>query len=221
MNWKMECHLHTAYSADSGLSLQDIMLRCKTDNIQAVAVTDHNTIKGAVALAKIAPFTVVVGEEIKTKQGEVIGYFLQEEIPAGLEIQETVKRIKAQNGLVCVPHPFDRLRKSAITKEALLSICQEVDIIEVFNARNVYATDNELAYQFACEQGKVMVVGSDSHTGPEIGTSHINITPFSNKKEFIDHLSSAELTCHKSSLFVHVHTKLFKWQRKFTSGFSK
>lgn len=207
---KMDCHVHTCYSPDCGIEIAGLLRLCPARGLTAVAVTDHNTIRGALALRERAPFKVVVGEEISTQQGEVIGYFLEKEIPPGLTVRETVRAIKEQGGLVCVPHPFDRLRKSALGYEVLSGIIGEVDIIEAYNARNIFRPDNERAAAFARQQHKPVSAGSDGHTTGEIGRSYVEIGDFGDAAAFLGNLAGAGINFTQSSIMVHCYTKLFK-----------
>lgn len=207
---KMDCHVHTGYSADCGLKIAGLLRLCPARGLNAVAVTDHNTIRGALELRERAPFKVVVGEEIKTLEGEVIGYFLEEEIPPGLSVPKTVRAIKEQGGLVCVPHPFDRLRKSALRYEALAQVIDDVDMIEAYNARNVFRQDNARALAFARRQHKPVTAGSDCHTAGEVGGSYLEMDDFDNAAGFLRNLSKATIQFSPSSIMVHCYTKLFK-----------
>ncbi|TWH51626.1 PHP domain-containing protein [Sporomusa sp. KB1] len=206
----MDCHVHTSYSRDCGIKIADLLRLCPARGLDAVAITDHNTIRGALELREQAPFKVVVGEEINTLQGEIIGYFLQQEIPPGLSALATVQAIREQGGLVCVPHPFDRWRKSAIGYETLTQIIGYVDIIEAYNARNVFNQDNKKAARFASQQHKPISVGSDCHTAWEIGCSYVVIGDFSDAATFLGNLANSLIKFTKSSIMVHCYTKLFK-----------
>lgn len=124
---KVDMHVHTCYSKDATLSLETIIDTCQRRGLDGVAITDHNTIAGALALKEIAPFLVIVGEEIDTTKGEILGLFLKEEIPGGLTPQEAMAHIREQGGLVGVSHPLDRLRRSAMRQVALLDILDELD----------------------------------------------------------------------------------------------
>ncbi|NIO70935.1 MAG: PHP domain-containing protein, partial [Anaerolineae bacterium] len=132
---KVDFHVHTCYSRDSLTSLETIIETCRRRGLDKVAITDHNTIAGALALREMAPELVVVGEEIKTPAGEFIAYFLEEEIPRGLSPQEAIARIRAQGGVVGVSHPLDRLRREAMRWANLMQIIDQVDVLEAFNAR--------------------------------------------------------------------------------------
>jgi predicted metal-dependent phosphoesterase TrpH len=231
---KIDMHVHTRYSPDSLLSEKAIVSACIKRGLTGVAITDHNTIKGALKLKELAPpdFKVITGEEIDTREGEIIGYFLEKEIPPQLSPEETIKRIKVQGGLVGIPHPFDSFRKSRISKDALERLItpalvqkgevnpapahsgwvKRVDIIEVFNSRNIYAKDNQKALNLARENGFAMVVGSDAHLNSEVGRAYVELNSFNTPQEFLRNLHSARLITNRSSLWVHVVTicaKLF------------
>lgn len=207
---KADLHIHTAYSPDSATSLPQVIARCKQIGINCVAVTDHNTILGALKLRELAPFTVIIGEEIDTLSGEIIGYFLTEEIPAKIPAEETVRRIKAQGGLVCIPHPFDRLRASALRRRTLEALLPQIDIIEVFNSRVLLSRYNLSARFFAQDHGLLASAGSDAHTSREIGGAYVGMPEFNDTEEFRLALAQGMLCCHKASPWVHV---LSTWAR--------
>src|SRR5205823_12854641 len=137
--------------------------------IGALCVTDHNGLANALALSKMSdlPIRVIPSEEVKTSEGEIIGYFLSELVPKGLSPEETVKRIKGQGGLVGIPHPFDTMRAGSRLQNAALDRLVGaglVDILEVFNARAARSADNDLALTYAREHSLAMSAGSDAHT---------------------------------------------------------
>lgn len=201
---RCDLHIHTMYSPDSKTTPEQIISRCKKTGIDCIAVTDHNTIAGAVELKRIAPFKVIVSSEIHTRDGEVIGYFLSEEIPGKLPALETVRLIKKQGGLACVPHPFDILRGSAINRDSLDEILQEVDIIETFNARSFYRHYNTMARQFAAQHNLPASAGSDAHTPEEIGKTYVEMPDFDGKDGFINSLAQGKIIGKSSSPWVHI-----------------
>jgi predicted metal-dependent phosphoesterase TrpH len=203
---RCDLHIHSMYSPDSKTTPEQIMSRCVETGIDCIAVTDHDTIAGAVALKRIAPFKVIVSSEIHTREGEVIGYFLSEEIPGKLPAMETVKLIKQQGGLVGVPHPFDALRGSAIERRALDEILPDVDIIEVFNARSIYRHHNTMARQFADRHKLPASAGSDAHTPDEIGTTYVEMPDFKGKDDFLAALAQGRIVGRPSSPLVHVRS---------------
>ena len=170
--------MHTRFSPDSLMELEELVSRCVATGLDCVAITDHNTIAGALEVQRLAPFRVIVGEEIKSQGGEIIGLFLQEAIPRGLPSLETVQRIKEQGGLVSVPHPFDHFRRSVIERQALHDILPYVDIIEAFNARNTLQGDNRKALELALEHGILTSAVSDSHTPVEVGRTYVEVSDF-------------------------------------------
>jgi len=206
----MDCHVHTCFSGDCRTALKRLIGACRNQGINCLAVTDHNTIDGALVLQKIAPFKIIAGEEIKTSQGEIIGYFLKRTIRPGMSPLDTVRAIKEQGGLVCIPHPFDRWRGSALNQSALYKIFEYIDIIEVFNARNIFAADNAKALQFAQQNGKAMTVGSDSHFADEIGRCYVVMPDFKTPADFLYRLSQAEYVCNPGRFEWTVGTSIVK-----------
>jgi len=200
---KADLHIHTAYSMDCTMSLEQIIARCLEVGINCLAVADHNTIAGALKLKEIAPFPIIIGEEILTLGGEVIGLFLSQEIPSKLSIEETVAQIKAQDGLVCIPHPYDRLRLSVFRDQVFEDIMPEVDIIEAFNARSLSPGSSTRAWQLAQKYGKLVSAGSDAHTPSEIGNACVEMPEFNDKDEFLASLAKGKISGSKSSLTVY------------------
>ncbi|OGO60691.1 MAG: hypothetical protein A2Z36_01945 [Chloroflexi bacterium RBG_19FT_COMBO_48_23] len=210
---KADLHIHTTYSMDCTMPLEKIISRCLEVGINCLGVADHNTIAGALKLKEMAPFSIIVGEEILTLNGEVIGFFLTQEIPSKLSIEETVAQIKAQNGLVCIPHPYDRLRVSVFRDEIFEGIMPDVDIIEVFNARSLSPGSSTKAAQLVQKYGKLASAGSDAHTLPEIGNAYVEMPNFNDKEEFLASLAKGKISGNKSSptaYFVSTWNKLKK-----------
>jgi hypothetical protein len=137
-----------------------------------VAITDHDEVSGALEVKSLAPFPVIIGEEIKSTAGDIIGLFLQERVPGGLTPVETARRIKSQAGLVLVPHPFCRLRPTALGRRALLEILPFVDLIEGYNSHTVFPGDNAKGAVFALEHSLPAVACSDSHSALELGGTY-------------------------------------------------
>ena len=175
---RIDLHVHSRFSPDSFMGLETLARRCVKTGLDCIAVTDHNTIEGALELQRLAPFPVIVGEEIKSSGGEIIGLFLQEAVPRGLPPLETVRIVKEQGGLVSVPHPFDHFRRSVIERAALHEILPHVDIIEAFNARNTLQRDNRAAEALALEHGILTTSVTDSHTPVEVGRCYVDVPAF-------------------------------------------
>lgn len=185
------------------MSLEQIIARCLEVGINCLGIADHNTIAGAKKMKEIAPFSIIVGEEILTLDGEVIGFFLSQEIPSKLSTKETVAQIKAQNGLVCIPHPYDRLRMSVFRDQVFDDIMNDVDIIEAFNARSLSAGSSTRARQLARKYGKAASAGSDAHTLPEIGNAYVEMPDFNSKEEFLASLAKGKISGNKSNPTAH------------------
>ena len=188
---------------DCTMSLEQIIARCLEVGINCLGIADHNTIAGAKKMKEIAPFSIIVGEEILTLDGEVIGFFLSQEIPSKLSMKETVAQIKAQNGLVCIPHPYDRLRFSVFRDQIFDDVMNDVDIIEAFNARSLSSGSSTRAWQLARKYGKVASAGSDAHTLPEIGNAYVEMPDFNGKDEFLASLAKGKISGNKSNPTAH------------------
>ena len=207
---RVDLHVHTCYSGDSLTSLSETIRWAQRRSLDALAITDHNTIAGALALARIAPFAVIVGEEILTTRGEIIGLFLHRQIPSGLSPRETAHRIHAQGGIVYLPHPMDRVRHSALAPDSLLGISEVIDAIEVLNARVTFRADNRQAALFARSHGILAGAGSDSHQGYEIGHAYVEMPPFRDPRSFLKSLAEGQIRGHISSPLVHLASSYAK-----------
>ena len=177
---RLDLHCHSEASADCITPLLSFPERCKERGIHVQAITDHNEIWGAQKLKEMVDnsaagehMSVIVGEEVSTNEGEIIGLFLQEKIPAGLSPEETVAEIKTQGGLVLLPHGFDPLKRHALKDEARERIADSFDIIEVFNARISNLKWNAAASAWAAQHGLPESSGSDAHTVKDIGSAWV------------------------------------------------
>lgn len=199
-----------------------LVQRAVEQDIACLAVTEHNNIEGALAVKKIAPFKVIVGEEIKTNRGEIIGLFLQEEVPRGLSPYETIDRIRDQGGLVLVPHPFDRFRRNRLDADALRAIASEIDIMEAFNSRTTLLRDSARAEAFGRIHGHAFGVGSDAHTPLEVGRAYLEMEDFDLRSplEFLEKLRSGRLVCRRANPLVHLPTRVVKTIRSVKRAFS-
>ena len=200
---KADLHVHTCYSIDCLTPLEGIVERCARVGINCIAVADHNTIAGALKLREIAPFKVIVAEEILTSAGEIIGFFLNEEVPKGLSPQEAISRIKKQGGLVGIPHPFGRSlpwNSNLLTSPEILS---QIDVIEAFNSRTPFSGGNARSSKLAKEHGKAASAGSDAHTLGEIGHAYVEMPEFDAPDDFLKSLAQGKIFGQKSSYLVH------------------
>jgi predicted metal-dependent phosphoesterase TrpH len=212
---KVDFHVHTCYSRDSLTSLETVIETCQRRGLDKVAITDHNTIAGALALREMAPELVIVGEEIRTPAGEFIAYFLEEEIPKGLSPQETIARIRAQGGVVGVPHPLDRLRREAMRWANLMEIIDQVDALEAFNARIIFPADNQRAEELARQRGLLVTAGSDAHVACKIGQAYVEMPPFNGKEEFMQSLAQGQIVGRLSAPWIHFSSLYAKLRKLF------
>jgi predicted metal-dependent phosphoesterase TrpH len=216
---KADFHMHTHFSPDSVMSPEELVKRCVKVGLNCIAVTDHNTTEGALAVRSIAPFTVIVGEEVKSADGEITGLFLQEPVPRDLPAVETARRIKDQGGLVSIPHPFDRFRRSVISREALEELLPYADIVEVFNARNNLDADDRKAHDFAREHGLLTSGVSDAHTTFELGRTFVEMPEFDGTPQgFLTALAQGRIVGRRTSPLVHVITTLTKVRKRLFGG---
>jgi hypothetical protein len=199
----IDLHMHTDHSHDCATPVEVLLATARDQGLGAIAVTDHNVVTGAheaAAKAKDFGVKVIVAEEIKTAhQGEVIGLFIDEQIPRGLTLAETVAEIKRQGGLVYVPHPFDRMH-AVPDYEHLLTIIEDIDLIEVYNPRVAIGSFNEEAERFAAKYRILAAAGSDSHVAQGLGSVRVRMRDFDGPQEFLESLRSAEIVTKPSSL---------------------
>jgi glycosyltransferase involved in cell wall biosynthesis len=197
----VDLHMHTDHSYDCATPVEVLLAEARARGLGAVAITDHNEISGAHAARELANgINVIVGEEVKTAdQGEVIGLFIEEKIPRGMTLQETIAEIKRQGGLVYVPHPFDRLH-SVPDYEHLLDVLDGVDAIEVFNPRVAIMEFNDEAVRFAAKYRIPAGAGSDAHVPQGLGSVRIRMREFDGPDEFLQSLRDADIVRNPASL---------------------
>ena len=200
----VDLHMHTDHSPDCATRPDTLLEAAKAAGLGAIAVTDHNEVSGAhetrAKAVEEGGIKVIVAEEVKTAdQGEVIGLFIEDKIPRGMTLQETIAAIRAQGGLVYVPHPFDRMH-SVPDYEHLLDVVEHVDAIEVFNPRVAFSVFNEEAERFAAKYRIVAGAGSDSHVAAGLGSVMIRMRDFDGPEEFLESLRDADIVRKKQSL---------------------
>ena len=209
---RVDMHCHTHYSRDSVIAPEVMAERYACAGLDVVCVTDHNTIEGALHLQRVAPFAVVVGEEISTGEGELIGLFLERTVEPGLAAAETVEAIHQQGGLAVVPHPFDRLRRFRLDSSVLESIAQQIDIVETFNSRTLLMSDNERTASWARSKGIPMGGGSDAHTPGEIGTAYVEMPSFALAQGFLAALREGIIVGRRSNPFLRLQTTFTRFR---------
>jgi predicted metal-dependent phosphoesterase TrpH len=209
---EVDLHMHTDHSGDCATPVDVLIQTARDRGLGAIAITDHNEVSGALEARKLAAelgdIKVIVAEEVKTaEQGEVIGLFLEEKIPKGLTMAETITEIRRQGGLVYVPHPFDRFH-SVPDYEHLLDMVEEIDLLEVFNPRVALTSFNEEAVRFATKYRIVPAAGSDSHVAQGLGSVRQRIHDFDGPAEFLEAMRGADIT-RKHKNLVYVQTLKF------------
>jgi predicted metal-dependent phosphoesterase TrpH len=207
----VDLHLHTSWSHDCQIPVEELLDHAEAEGLGAIAVTDHNVFGGAreaVEQARARDLVVIPGEEVKTAdQGEVIGLFLSEEIPRGLSFGETVDAIRGQGGIVYLPHPFDRLH--AIPEPATLHRhLAQVDVLEVYNARLLFEAYNDEALRFARKYDLTMGAGSDAHVLQGVGTGAVRMRAFDGPEEFLVSLRRGQVLRRPRSL---LYLQSLKW----------
>lgn len=215
MKIKLEVHTHTKYSHDSLLNKWFYLIMLKLRGINTVGITDHNEIKGAFELRKFLKkynISVIIGEEIFTEKGEVIGLFLHEKIESGLSARETMLEIKKQGGIVYIPHPYDEKRHSTVLPETEISKNIDlIDIIEVHNGRNIKKTFSEkqliIGNKFPCLH---QMVGSDAHTFIELGRNYNILEEFNTSEDFLRNLKDVQHIKKECIQISHTITKLVR-----------
>jgi hypothetical protein len=201
---RADLHNHTHYSPDSILSPRDVVRRAREEGLDCVAVTDHNTVRGGLAVQELAEgLQVIVGEEVRTADGEILGLFLTEDIPRGLPAAETMRRIKEQGGIVGIPHPFDTLR-SALREDELNALVRQIDFVEGLNSRIVFGVHNKRAAEFGRKHSLPLSAASDAHCARELGRSYVEMPPFSGDQDFLASLREGRLVGRLSSPFIHL-----------------
>jgi predicted metal-dependent phosphoesterase TrpH len=211
----VDFHVHTRGSRDSGMDPMRAIEFARRAGLDAIAVCDHGTVEVALAmqaaLAAIeSDFLVIAGEEIRTTEGEIIGFFLDETVPQGLSPEVTVQRIVAQGGVVCIPHPFDRFRRSPLSRQALDRIADRIDAVEGLNARNLAHADDSAARGWASSRGMPCIAGSDAHTYSEIGRARTNLPVFDSAVTLLQALPHSAILGGHSNPAVHLVTAVRK-----------
>ena len=211
---RVDLHCHTLHSRDSLMTYDALLRRMDRRGLDMVAITDHNTVAGALAFHARAPERFLVGEEIKTTCGELIALFLKEEVPSGLSPEQTIAHVHAQGALIGASHPLARWRSEALGLDRLESIRRRLDFLEVFNARVTFSNDNRQARELAARWGLPGSAGSDAHAPSEVGRAYVDMPAFDGPKDFLDSLSLGQIGGRLSSPFVHFYSTYAKWRKR-------
>lgn len=194
---RVDLHSHTMWSGDCTTTPDEVEEAVVASGIDVLCVTDHSAIRGAIELSARLPCRVIVGEELRTHAGEVIGLFLTERVPFGVSAHEAASRIRAQGGLVYIPHPFDPVRHN-LREAELRALADDglIDAIEAFNAKTSLAHLNEQAAALARELDLPGGAGSDAHVPDALGAAYIEMPDFDGPREFLDSLREGVVVGH-------------------------
>jgi len=214
---RVELHCHTIYSKDSLTTPRKLVETCERRGIDRVVVTDHNTIAGALLAKQIDPGRVIIGEEIMTTRGELLAFFVQEEIPPGLEPAQVLDRLKEQSAFISVSHPFDRWRKGHWQEQDLIAILPYLDAIETFNARCWLPSFNKEAANFAQTHNIPGTAGSDAHAAFELGKASMLLPEFETTNELRQSLQNGQFHVSLSYPWVHFTSRYAVWYKRIAS----
>ncbi len=213
-NINVELHCHTYHSSDSLMLPKQILQACDRRGIDRVAITDHNSITGARETAALDPELVIIGEEILTTEGEILGYFVQEEIPEGLPPIEVVERLRAQGAVISISHPFDLTRGSRWSMKTLETLFPLIDALEALNARCWNDQANDKAADIAHNAGLYITAGSDAHAPVEVGRAYLSLPSFSDADSFREALAHARIMGRRSVPLVHFYSRYATWRKR-------
>jgi predicted metal-dependent phosphoesterase TrpH len=194
---RVDLHSHTMWSGDSTTTPDEIEEAVVAAGLDVLCITDHNAIRGAAALADQLPCRVIVGEELRTQYGEIIGLFLTDRVAAGTPPAEAARAIRDQGGVVYVPHPFDPMRRN-LAELALRQLAQAglIDAVEVLNAKTSLRSLNEQAARFAVEFDLAAGAGSDAHVPLALGSAYVEMPDFDGPTDFLAKLRSGRIVGH-------------------------
>ena len=209
---KVDFHFHTCYSIDSQTAIESLPGLIKKSRLDILAITDHNSISGALAARKLMPDTIIVGEEVKTTRGELLVYYIEKLVPAGLTPEETIRLAREQGAVISVPHPFD-VRRGGWKLQDLANIWPMIDAIEIFNSRALQRKFNDRAKAFAEAHQLPGTAGSDGHTAREMGRAYVSLPEFADAEGLRDGLKTGISTGRSSGvdvLFSSTYARILK-----------
>lgn len=192
---RVDCQIHTIHSGDATTTLEQLAVRVREVGLDAVCITDHHTIDGGLdAQRRGLGARVIIGEEVRTPAGEIIGLFLTERIPYVLPLLEAASRIREQGGIVYAPHPCDRLR-TGVGRAGLEMLAEAglLDVVEVFNSKVRHGEDNAAAAETARRLGVPGAAGSDAHDPDGVGAAYVEVSDFTGPRDFVDRLREARI----------------------------
>jgi len=196
---RLDLHTHSTYSPDGGLDLADYRAALKT-KLDYIAVTDHDTTRGALKLKRVLGGRIIVGQEISSLAGEIIGLYLKSDVAPGLSAEETVRQIHAQGGLVLVPHPFERWQRFSLFPVRHPQLIRQFDIIETYNSRSISIAGPLKSRRFARRHNLPQAASSDAHGPAGLGRSYTLIKSAPTRDNLLGQLKAARLVTAKTTL---------------------
>lgn len=215
--YKIDLHTHSLFSKDGALTAENYRRALVEKRLDFIAITDHNTTDFARQLHEEFGEHIIVGEEITTTEGEIIGLFMTETVPPNLSAREAVRRLKAQGALVYVPHPFETVR-SGISEATLQKIIADVDIIEVHNGRAVFQNRSELAKEWSIRAQKPGAASSDAHGVSGWARTYSLIQAMPTKANLVKQLHAAEYEVHSPGMKGLLYPKINRLKKKLRNG---
>lgn len=212
--WQIETHCHTFISEDSLARPADLVAAARRKGLDRVVITDHNSITGAQVAQAIDPERVIVGEEIMTRQGEILAFFVQEQVPSGLDALQTIEILRQQSAFISISHPFDGLRGGHWEQADLEAIVPLIDAIEIFNARCLRSRYNAQAQAFARQHRLPGTAGSDAHALFELGQARLVLPPFRDANELRSVIQEAQVQGRLSPPWVHLASRYAAWRKR-------
>ncbi|MBP7227933.1 MAG: PHP domain-containing protein [Longilinea sp.] len=215
MVWNVEFHCHTRWSKDSLNDPAALLRTLQQRQLDRLFITDHNSIAGAKVAQALDPQHILIGEEIRTQQGELLALFVREEVPARLPAQQTIQLLRQQGAFISVSHPFDRQRGWQLPD--LLDILPQIDAIETFNARCLSNRPNQQAADFAAAHNLPGTVGSDAHTLAEVGRATLHLPPFNDAESLRQSIRHATAQVRLSGWEVHLASTLARLYKRLAN----
>ena len=216
---KVDLHVHTFHSMDASTTFEPLLARCNEVGLGAIAIADHGTADGALEFQKIAPFTVIVAEEVLTPHGEIMGMFLKKTIPSGTSVEDTVAAIKEQGGIGLHSPPRSTLcAVSALEAKVIEALAEkgQIDILEVLMLRILLQSAVSRADKFAKKYRLLLSAGSDAHGPEELGNAYLEIASLPHQEEFLASLATAKICGRRNSPIVHLHSTAQRLKKKLT-----
>lgn len=210
---KIDLHTHSSASPDGGITAEQYHQALNSGQLDYIAITDHNTIEMAQKLHSELGNRIIVGQEIDTPQGEIIGLFLKQAVPANLPIHEAIRQIRQQKGLVYIPHPFETVRRG-LTRESLEAVLDQVDIIEIFNGRALFQNKGPMAATFARINNIPAAAASDAHGYSALATTYSHINKQPTASNLADQLRTAHFTTKRPPLMSLLYPKINRLKKR-------